>query len=579
MRSSKLLLIVLALILCSVSVLATESLNPSQYFIYDDFNTSIDANWGAINYAWGASYGIGSNWSNGGVKATAGVDADLDRDFINLNDVTACIRMYDEMNTTAAMQSYLNIRDNPVAVLDSWVGVSTSSNTTRYTSYDGVSNQFHGNRSLGWHEFCIYNNNAIPLVQFYIDSVNVRNSTSAGLIDKLSNRNTVAGQTNLGYKSDVFRMWNGSFNMMPQNTNATSIIFWIYDESTALPITQLVNVNVFNNISSVDWNITGGFGTINIPYLPSSVAFSSVGYTERSYIINQTNRSMNIYLLSSNDSTVFTTLDEENPNIVIPNVLMNIYTYVNNSLVLIMSKRTDITGRLQLYYRVNKRYIFSVEADNYLSKAFELNPIIFSAYDVPMKRISSADINTGDYTGVKIVISPYQYFNNATNNVSYLIYSPTSLLTSYYINITYSRNNYSLQFRGTNSSGELFTTTFNISNATQGDKVYFRYGYNLTDGTSNNYMITFSIDAPSAWSWLGQKSDIEAINLFDRLLIMTLIIGFITALVYFVAGMESALMASALLFGFFVFTSFMPIWGAIISIIMLVLLIAWGVGR
>ena len=274
------LYMMLAILLISFAS-ATQSLKPSDYILYDDFDTGIDKNtWTTSNFNWANTYGTGSNWSAGGMKATAGVIASAQSNFTNLDDVTICIRMYDEGNTTASRNSRIKYQDEPLNFLLGF-GLYSPISTTNYISSNGLANKVSPVvRTIEWHDFCLDISTTRGSNRFYIDKV-LANESSAIVnpLDTILLDTSSGAAPSFGYRWDLFRIWTGNLSAEPQ---ASNIIF-----ISPTPIDGAVNnTNVTLNATCAG-NVYMWFGNLTEPqHLVITNASSPANWTTNVSVSN-----------------------------------------------------------------------------------------------------------------------------------------------------------------------------------------------------------------------------------------------------------------------------------------------------
>lgn len=219
----KLIIYFFIVVMLAMAVSAAESTTPSDYRYYDDANAAINTtlwNVETTGFSWGANYGTGANWSNGGYNETS-ASALLDSNVIATSGHTTCIKVYDTGNNASGARELLIIEKVGAGGDFLMIGVNGATDQTHYSTNDGVTWHASVARTKGRHEFCIEFNNTYE--KFYLDSVNIRNSTSVSWTGDRVAVGRYGATSSLGFSWDVFRQWAGSYGQMPQG-NATPVV-------------------------------------------------------------------------------------------------------------------------------------------------------------------------------------------------------------------------------------------------------------------------------------------------------------------------------------------------------------------
>ena len=237
---------------------------------------------------------------------------------------------------------------------------------------------------------------------------------------------------------------------------------------------------------------------------------------------------------------------------------------INGSWVVVESKNSDITGRSQFSYLTNILYRFYASKSGYTSKTFDLDPILFTEYNVRLNKINAIN-ETIDYQKISIGFSPKYYYNDATNNFTIFFASPDGYFQSYSYNVTFPSG--SVAGSGTNAIGENFVNTINITGANFYDTVNVTYTYDITIGGSRTYSFEYLIDGAtqSNSTFIGNEDTTYGLGIFERVLIVSGVVLLVGGTVAVFMGSTPALAVSLFFMGLFSAIGFYPIWLFLIS--------------
>jgi hypothetical protein len=168
---------------------------------------------------------------------------------------------------------------------------------------------------------------------------------------------------------------------------------------------------------------------------------------------------------------------------------------------------------------------------------------------------------------ITIIYGGTTFYTDVQNDFTFSITSANATLTSYNYSLTYPGG--SSSGSGINALGQVFTTSFNISNATaEFSTVNLSYCYKSSLGEDThcyNYNYEIIGIKPSG-SWIDYENDTFGIGLLERLLIVTItviiIVGLFTIFVSPIAGGVLGLF----IFGLFVALKFIPLWAILPSV-------------
>jgi len=362
-------------------------------------------------------------------------------------------------------------------------------------------------------------------------------------------------------------------------TNSVSIS--IRDEITNNLITDNVTIRWTDN--STTWENTTSTGTLFVHNLTASnytILFYSSNYSTRTYTVSVgplSTQFLTAYMISSTYSTIFTVKDQDTGDIM-PDVSFTMSKLVNSTWVTVESKLSDITGKVQVFYDPIGSYRFYLTATDYEDLVFYLNPILFSTYDVRMVKGSLLNYSV-DYDDLSIIYSPYTFSNNANTTFNFLIASPEGILTDYGMTLTYPGGSSSAS--GVNAIGEQLSAQVNISGATSWDTVKLEYNYTTTISGTRTFTQYLSISTNATTipnTWTANKDETYGLGLFERVLIVTLIVIFAVGIATMVGNPIPGLAIGLFLFGFMVFIGFIPIWSILPSMFIGFLFLVWKSG-
>lgn len=384
---------------------------------------------------------------------------------------------------------------------------------------------------------------------------------------------TTTGQANISVSGHT----NYTFTLY----RANSVTITIRDEITNAIITDNVTVRWTNNASTWE-NVTntGGMFVSNLTVGNYTLLFYSTNYSTRTYTITVGNLStqfLTAYMISSAYSTIFTVKDKDTGDI-LPDVSFTMQKLVNTTWTTVESKYSDITGKVKVYYDPIGNYRFYLTLTNYEDLVFYLNPILFSTYDVFMEKASLLNY-TVDYDDISIIYAPHSFNNNDNTTFNFLIASPDGLLTNYGLTLTYPGGSQSAS--GVNAIGEQLSVWANITNATRWDRVRLDFNYTTSlagTRTFTQYLDIITNSTASENTWMANKDRTFGMGLFERFLIVTIIIIFTVGIASLVGQAVPGMAIGLFLFGFMVYIGFIPIWGVIPSMIIGVIFLVWKSG-
>lgn len=326
---------------------------------------------------------------------------------------------------------------------------------------------------------------------------------------------------------------------------------------------RLIEVNLTNmTLVSNFTNITTGANTLDV-FCHDLFGYTNLSVTRYGY-------------LTSSNTTVLFTIKDDDSGLNIEGASMLMQQWINATWVSVDSQLSDVTGRVQFLFEPGEKYRFMITMTGYATKVFELDPILFSSYFV-MIRKSTAYENDIDYFGVSMIYSPHAFVNNEWNNLTFIISSPASILTSYGVNVTFPNGTSITQTRtGTNVQGEQFNFEFNISGATLTSKVIIDYFYVSTYGQRRTFRVSHGIQnyQASQGTWLANRRQTYGMGLFERMLIVILTTLIVAGFINLIAGSEAAGAGGLLVMGFMAYILAINFFLIAISILVGIVIIA-----
>lgn len=369
-----------------------------------------------------------------------------------------------------------------------------------------------------------------------------------------------------------------NFNLTSSRHNETMYIYTsnsirliIRSEQDSSLITQNVSILATSDTFEENYSTSTGYYLIeNLTDNIYSLRFTSAGYNSRSYSVTVASRStqeLTAYLTNSNASVIFT-IYEEGTSTPLEGARVSMYAFISGNWSTIESKLADITGKVQLIYVTNNRYRFIVSMENYTSKTFELNPVLYSDYNIRLTPLESFDVVQPYAVGVNFLP---KYFYSGSNNFTIFFNSPEGRLSNYAFNITYpnsttTRANYT--YNGSNAIGETHSVNINIIGAEFLDVVTLNYSYTLVGGelTSRTFTLPILNVTPSN-SFMDNINNDYGLTTFEKLLIFTLTILLVGGVTIIVAGSVVGGAVTMFLTAYFGYMGFIPTWSLAIVII------------
>lgn len=395
----------------------------------------------------------------------------------------------------------------------------------------------------------------------------------------------------INYSITASNYYNFTLNDTPQTINKTfqlfstnSIFIQVKDETTNNIIYENISIEVqFSNATiGTYYTINGTLFLENLSDGEYTFVIGGVSnnYTSRTYVVSVADRSsqyLTAFLSSSLSAVIFVIKDSYSATL-LEDATISLYKVINNTLSLIEIRSSDITGRTQFNYIPLTKYTIVVQKTGYITKSFDLNPILFSSYDVKLDR-NIVYTYTGSLEDVRITYTPTSYFANETINFAMIFSSATGVLENYGVNLSYPCGNKT--FTGNNSIGETYNVSFTITCASYLSTINITYFYDSVGNPQRNYKAVYYIGgtySASNYTWINLRNPQNhfGLGLLERILIVVLLALIVGGVSYLMVGGIGALILSLLVYGFFVSTGFIPLWSVIISIVAGVLMLIGG---
>lgn len=364
---------------------------------------------------------------------------------------------------------------------------------------------------------------------------------------------------------------NATFYLYSNN----SVLINIYDEDTFLSVTDNISITISGNESEdIYYTATGQYFLEDLSDGSYTVKFSGDNYTLKSYVITVADRStqtLNAYLSAISEDVTFTFLDYDS-SAVLEGVSMTMYRQLNGSWTVVQTKLSDISGQALLQYVPDVQYKFFATFSGYDDKLFYLDPVLSSAYNIRMTK--ETDLTTApSYSDVSLQYYPKTFKTNETNNFTFIIGSSAGSLETYSFNLTYPSS--SSYRSGSNAIGEEFNVLFNITGAETFDYVNLSYCFDTTISSQKCYYYTYLITGQAGNNThLSNLDNTFGLDLFSRIIIATVTVLIVAGLLSLFAGVLVGGAVGLVLFGYFSFIGFIPLWAILPSLLIGFILLA-----
>lgn len=358
----------------------------------------------------------------------------------------------------------------------------------------GASNLRYSTNSLLY--FSAFSSGGVPIAGYnlsWVDNVSGKTTNYVGVsnaipLDVVRGRayNYSFSDTNYATTSGsviVLDNYIGTFNVTIQPFN--SILFTTINELTGAIITNITTIVMSNSQNSYT-NNTNSSGKVYLTNIASgnySFSTNNTLYSSRTGwfdVVDGSSQNYNIYL--SNATAVLLNFKAVG-GAAIPNVFVQVFSYVNGSLVVVEQGYTAVDGTFQFGGLNNKYYLINASKDGLASYSFELNPIKYTSYTIPLTAIISGNAQPTAYA----IWSPNTFTRDVSTDFSIQFYSPYGSFSNYSYILSYPGG--SINGLGNLSYGETLSKSFTIADGTKYNYVYLNMTWYLNDGTSqaNSY--------------------------------------------------------------------------------------------
>jgi len=349
---------------------------------------------------------------------------------------------------------------------------------------------------------------------------------------------------------------------------APSIDITILDADDGNLLTENVTIQLINNqTGQTNYTTTGGFFSGNLTPGLYTIKLESANYSQSVYIVTVSEGSV-YYLTAYLQYAPFTMIQQYVDSIsllTMEGVTVSQEKIVNGSWQVLNSKSTDITGRTSFRYAEDTAYRFTAVQTGYTSKQFELDPVLFETYTIKLTKLLAIDFEQ-DFGDVLIQYTPHTFYGEQENNVNLSFVSPTGLFQEYTYNITYPGG--SVAGSGTNTAGESFQTSFNMSGANITSLVYVHLTYDTSLGDQRNFTYVHSVlMEPGNTTFIANSDNTYGLGLIERLLIGTVLLVVITGFFALAVGGLSGLVLGLFIMGMLIYIGFWPWWAVSTSLL------------
>lgn len=356
-----------------------------------------------------------------------------------------------------------------------------------------------------------------------------------------------------------------TFNLYSEN----SINIFIFDQDTGTPIYENITVTISgNSTEDIYYTTNSTLFVENLTDGDYSVKFNGENYTQATYTVTVADRSsqtLNAYLAAGSDTVIFTVLDYDSAQPIEGASIIQ-ERLINASWTTVSSKNSDITGRAQFAYTIGVKYRFTVSYTGYETKIFELDPIIFTSYNIRIQQNLGVDEDIGLFD-VTFFYNPKFLINEENNTFLFNFNSVGGTLESYGFTLVYPGG--SIGDAGVNANGESFNSApFLVTGAAYGDYANLTYWYDSTLGGNKTYSMQLSIQGAAnnntAYSLVNNDYGLGTI---EKILIATVITILVAGILTLYGSSVVGLIGGLIILGFFIYIDFVSIWVAITTFV------------
>ena len=345
---------------------------------------------------------------------------------------------------------------------------------------------------------------------------------------------------------------------------ANSVWVTAQDFDTGAALTNFT-VEIYDSNTSYTAS-DNGTGTVRLNNISSgtyTVAVTKDSYSTAEYVLTMTagsHQNLIAYLSQSDTTTIFNIVDIISTSI-IEGAQVSMYRTINSSWVLVTSKESDITGRLQLTYTPNVEYRFVVDADTYNQREFLLEPI-FDSYTIRMTPSAETEPDLVSGLFVYSINNSGRFYEDANNSFSIAITSGTGTLEYYTLNV-YTPNGTLYQEQCFNSYGCTDSFLFEIVDSGINDSVRVEYVVKETGREEKTFTKLYAVQLSPDGDVLSNWADADADDLERALVAVVLLLVFGGAIATGASLVGAPILTSTglvltVVSGLVAFTGFMP---------------------
>lgn len=426
-------------------------------------------------------------------------------------------RFYEDVNANINFEAklwqaivYINASSNGEKIEDFWASTGTQTNNSNSTGWatlrlNAKSHNITGNAT--YYTQIMQNLSLSALEEKYFEFNFYRNMLSINASDIFSNQtinsftvnviglnvtydrtlSTSSGQINFSLPIGNYSMVISGSTIAKAYANVTvnvliknytfkvftinSVYIQIFKEGTSTLLTPNSVKASFDSALSV-FNLSTINGTIyseNMVAGAYTITMSSLGYTTRDYFITLTsgeNVQLNAYLENTtNYEDITFTMKDVITLTTLENIVVSVSERINLTYVTIAQKISDIAGQVVFTLDQAKTYRFTLNADGYTTKVFDLQPVL-TAYTITLDKSITLDWSTF-FSKITYLLLPNRTVINAGENVNFSIITSSlgGTVQNYFgLNTTYLGIQYKTNISGSPAGGTA-SITLNLNNA------------------------------------------------------------------------------------------------------------------
>jgi len=273
---------------------------------------------------------------------------------------------------------------------------------------------------------------------------------------------------------------NVTFNLFETN----SVNITIFDEELNSIINSTTVTLVLDHTDQKFTNTTDTGNTFLIDMLTGewTVLASTIFHSQRNYIFTVTTSkltTLNLYLLNTTNGELKTFNIKNKQDQTITGATITVSNKVNNTRVTVAQRVSNFAGQVNIFLKSTNEYRFTIEADGFVTKVFDLEPID-SSYNIILTDDVLIDFTTL-YSKVSYSLFPISSAINSSSNLNFSIITSSAAGFISYFGLNSSFNNTDRITNVTGSpSGGTATMTIDLVNLT-GRTVSVDYFIKLSD--------------------------------------------------------------------------------------------------